>query len=161
MSRMTDREAPSTVVPGSGRSPARPVLLATLAVRFDPTAERIAIDAALETGARLILASMLDLPPYPLTFMLAREHATLPHEEDLDAVRETASRAAALGIATELLRVSSPRPVTALLELAAEREPGLLVFGPARSRIPGRRFRRAARAVRRDAPCLVWIAPEG
>jgi hypothetical protein len=45
-----------------------------------------------------------------------------------------------------------------LIELAQERKAGLLVFGPDRSRIPGRRFRAAARAVRRDAPCLVWIA---
>ena len=119
----------------------------------------MAIDSALDSGAKLILANMLALPPYPLTVMLAREYATLPHEEDLEAVRATAARFAALGIPTELLRVSSPRPVTALIELAHDREAGLLVFGPDRSRISGRRFRRAARAVRRDAPCLVWVAP--
>jgi hypothetical protein len=136
----------------------RPVLLGTLSVRVDPPAERMAIDTALELGAGLILANMLALPPYPLTVMIARECATLPHEEDLDAVRATAARAAAFGIPTELLRVSSPRPLTALIELAQEREAGLLVFGPDRSRISGRRFRAAARVVRRDAPCLVWIA---
>ncbi len=120
----------------------------------------MAIDTALEVGAKLILANMLLLGPYPLTVMIAREYATLPHEEDLDAVRETASRAAALGIPTELLRVSSPRPLTALIELAHDREVGLLVFGPDRSRISGRRFRAAAKTVRRNAPCLVWIAPD-
>jgi hypothetical protein len=51
--------------------------------------------------------------------------------------------------------------VTALLELAAEREAGLLVFGPDLSLTPRRRFRAAARRVRRDAGCLVWIAPDG
>ncbi len=142
------------------RSPSRPVLLATLSVRVDPTAERMAIETALEAGAKLILANMLLLGPYPLTVMIAREYATLPHEEDLDAVRETASRAAALGVPTELLRVSSPRPVTALIELAQERDVGVLVFGPDRSRISRRRFRAAAKVVRRDAPCLVWIAPD-
>ena len=142
------------------RSPSRPVLLATLSVRVDPTAELMAIETALEVGAKLILANMLLLGPYPLTVMIAREYATLPHEEDLDAVRETASRAAALGVPTELLRVSSPRPVTALIELAQERDVGVLVFGPDRSRISGRRFRSAAKVVRRDAPCLVWIAPD-
>jgi nucleotide-binding universal stress UspA family protein len=136
----------------------RPVLLGTLSVRVEATAERMAIETALELGAKLILANMLALPPYPLTVMIARECATLPHEEDLEAVRATAARAAALGIPTELLRVSSPRPVTALIELAQEREAALLVFGPDRSRISGRRFRAAARVVRRDAPCLVWIA---
>ena len=110
---------------------------------------------------KLIVANMLVLPPYPLTLMLAPEYATLPHEEDRDAVRATADRAAALGVSTELLRVSSRRPVTALLELAAERDVGLLVFGPDLSLTPRRRFRRAARRVRRDASCLVWVAPDG
>jgi nucleotide-binding universal stress UspA family protein len=132
-----------------------------LSVRVDPSAERIALESALEARAKLILANMLTLPPYPMTVVLAREYATLPHEEDLAAVRETAARSAALGIPTELLRVSSPRPVRALLELAREREAGLLVFGPDLSRIGGRRFRAAARTVRREAPCLVWVAPDG
>ena len=143
------------------RSRARPVLLGTLSVRVDPSAERMAIDSALEAGVRLILANMLMLPPYPLTYMLAPEFATLPHEEDREAVRGTAERAAMLGIETELLRVSSRRPVTALIELAGEREAGLLVFGPDLSLTPRWRFRRAARRVRREAGCLVWVAPDG
>ena len=40
----------------------RPVVLATLSVRVDPVAERVAIEAALETGARLLLANMIWLP---------------------------------------------------------------------------------------------------
>jgi hypothetical protein len=76
----------------------RPVVLATLSVRVAPEAERMAIESALETGAKLIIANMLWLPPHPTTLTLAREVAILPHEEDLDAVRETAARAAALGI---------------------------------------------------------------
>jgi nucleotide-binding universal stress UspA family protein len=150
-------DTPTGVATGV-RAPARPVLLGTLSVRVDPAAERMATETALETGARLILANMLRLPPYPCTVGLAREFATLPHEEDLDAVRATAQRAAELGIPTELLRVSSPRPVTALIELAQDQKAGLLVFGPDRSRISRRRYRSAAQAVRRDAPCLVWIA---
>jgi uncharacterized protein with von Willebrand factor type A (vWA) domain len=51
--------------------------------------------------------------------------------------------------------------VRALLQLVAERDAGLLVFGPAVGRIRGPRLRAAARRVRRDAPCLVWIAPDG
>jgi nucleotide-binding universal stress UspA family protein len=161
MSQTLDRGRQATGETGAERSRALPVLLGTLSVRIDPSAERMATDSALETGARLIVANMLGLPPYPLTFMLAPEYATLPHEEDLDAVRGTAARAAALGIPTELLRISSRRPVTALLELAREREAGLLVFGPDLSLTPRRRFRSAARRVRREAGCLVWIAPEG
>lgn len=154
------RDSSPVAVSGSVRSPSRPVLLGTLSVRVDPNAERMAVESALEVGAKLILANMLALPPYPCTVMLAREWATLPHEEDLEAVRATARRAAELGVPTELLRVSSPRPITALIELAQERQAGLLVFGPDRSRISRRRFRAAAKVVRRDAPCLVWVAAQ-
>jgi hypothetical protein len=35
---------------GDRGSPSRPVLLGTLSVRVDPTAERMAIDTALEVG---------------------------------------------------------------------------------------------------------------
>ncbi len=51
--------------------------------------------------------------------------------------------------------------VRALLEIVSERDAGLLVFGPD-LKLTGRlRFRWAARRVRREAPCLVWIAPDG
>jgi nucleotide-binding universal stress UspA family protein len=141
----------------AGPAVPRPVLLATLSVRVDPRAERMAIDSALETRSRLILANMLWLPPHPTTLMLAREHATLPHEEDLDAVRETAARAAALGIHTELLRVSSRRPLAALIELVRERGVGLVVLGPDVHKTPRWWLRLAARRVRRQADCLVWM----
>jgi hypothetical protein len=140
---------------------ARPVVLATLSVRIEPAAERMAIDSALQTGARLIIANMLWLPPHPTTLVLAREHATLPHEEDLDAVRATAARAAALGVPTELLRISSRRPLAALIELLQERRAGLVVLGPDRRRSPRWWRAMAARRIRRRADCLVWIAPEG
>jgi nucleotide-binding universal stress UspA family protein len=121
----------------------------------------MAIDSALEVGAPLIVANMLTLPPFPATIMLAREHATLPHEEDLEAVRATARRAAALGIKTELLRISSMRPLAALIELIRERSAALLVLGPDAKRTPRWQLWLAARRVRRDAECLVWIAPDG
>lgn len=139
---------------------AMPVVLATLSVRVDASAEQMAIDSAREAGVRLIVANMLVLPPYPLTVMLAPEFATLPHEEDLEEVRATAARAAALGIPTELLRVSSRRPIIALMELVHELDAGLLVFGPDRSRLTRRRFRAAERAVRRKATCLVWTSSD-
>jgi nucleotide-binding universal stress UspA family protein len=140
---------------------ARPVVLGTLSVRVHPNAERVALESAAEAGVPLIIANMIALPPYPITMILAPQYATLPHEEDLDAVRETAARAAQRGIVTELLRVSSRRPVRALLELVSEREAGLLVFGPDLKRTSRWRFRYAARMVRRRAPCLVWVAPDG
>ena len=143
------------------RARPRPVMLATLSVRIDPSAERMACESALEAGVPLIVANLLMLPAFPMTMMLAREYMILPHEEDLDAVRAMAARAAARGIETELLRVRSRRPLIALLELTREREPGLLVFGPDLRRTPRWRFRRAAQRVRREVGCLVWVAPDG
>jgi hypothetical protein len=149
------------MLPRSDRGPVRPVVLATLSVRVDPSAERMALESALEARASLIVANMLALQSYPLTFMLAREQMTLPHEEDLDAVRATANRAARLGIKTELLRISSRRPVSALLELVDERRAGMLVFGPDLRRTSRLRFWLAARQIRKHANCLVWVAPDG
>jgi nucleotide-binding universal stress UspA family protein len=160
MAEVRDRnrtDAPPEAV-GTG---ARPVVLGTLSVRIDAAAEEMAIAGALEAGVPLIIANMLHLPPYPATVSLVgAANATLPHEEALDEVRATAARAASLGIRTELLRVTSRHPVRALLQIVAERDAGLLVFGPDRRR-RGVRFRAAARRVRRDAPCLVWVAPDG
>jgi nucleotide-binding universal stress UspA family protein len=141
---------------------ARPVLLATLSVRVDPSAERMAIDSALEASVPLLIVNLIRLPPYATTLILAGpEHTTLPHEEDLEAVRATANRAAALGVKTELLRVRTKRPVPALLEVASERDAGLIVFGPHLGRVGRMRFRRAARRIRSEASCLVWVAPDG
>ncbi|MBV8944505.1 MAG: universal stress protein [Solirubrobacterales bacterium] len=143
------------------RAAPRPVILATFSVRIDPRAERMAFDSALEVGARLIVANLIMLPPYPATIMLAREYATLPHEEDLAAVRATAARAGALGIATELLRISSRRPLAALVELISERRASLVVLGPDVRRTPRWQLWLAARRVRRQTDCLMWIAPDG
>ncbi|MBV8942905.1 MAG: universal stress protein [Solirubrobacterales bacterium] len=136
-------------------------MLGTLSVRFDPNAERMAFESALDANAPLIVANMLKLPPYPRTLMLAREYVTLPHEEDLEEVRATARRAAALGIKTELLRITSRRPLTSLIELIEERRAGLVVLGPDVRRTPRWQLWLAARRVRRQADCLVWIAPDG
>ena len=158
---MTATRQPTRSEPARpGPAAPRPVLLATLSVRVDPAAERMAIESALETRARLILANMLWLPPHPTTLTLAREHATLPHEEDLEAVRATAARAAARGVPTELLRVSSRRPLAALIEVIAERSVGLVVLGPDPERTPRWWLWLAARRVRRQSGCLVWIAAD-
>jgi hypothetical protein len=141
---------------------ARPVVLATLAVRVHPSAERMAIDSAIEAGVPLLIVNLIPLPPYPRTIVLVGPQATtLPHEEDLDEVRATAQRAADLGVKTELLRVRTRHAVKALLQILQERDAGLLVFGPHLGMVGGVRFRRTARRVRREADCLVWVAPDG
>jgi hypothetical protein len=161
MPEILDRTRDGARTPTAAHGRVGPVVLGTLAVRIDAGAERVAIESALETGVPLIVANMIAMPAYPTTMILARQYVTLPHEEDLDALRGTAGRAAALGISTELLRITSRRPVRALLELVSEREAGLLVFGPDRSLISRARFIAAAWLVRRRAGCLVWIAPDG
>src|SRR5207248_7219460 len=83
------------------------------------------------------------------------------HEEDLDAVRATAARATALGIGTELLRISSRRPLAALVELISERRASLVVLGPDVRRTPKWQVWLAARRVRRQTDCLIWTASEG
>ena len=56
----------------------------------------------------------------------------------------------------------SPRPLTALIELIHERRPGLVVLGPDLARTSRWRLWWGRRTgVRREADCLVWIAPDG
>ena len=161
MVELKDRRA-AAADRGAAPTAARPVVLATLSVRVDPTAERVAIESAMEAGVPLVLVNLLPFHPYPRTIMLVgAAAAVLPHEEDLDAVRATAQRAVALGVKTELLRVVTRRPVRALLEVVAERNAGLLVLGPHLGRVGRLRFRLFARRVRTQAGCLVWVAPDG
>ena len=57
--------------------------------------------------------------------------------------------------------MTTRHPINALLEVVRERNAGLLVFGPD-LRLTGRMcFRRAARRLRREATCLIWVAPDG
>lgn len=148
-------------LPHAARDAGRRVVLGTLSVGVHPSAEEMAIASALEAGVPLTVANAVLLPPYPITIvLLGPQAATLPHEESVDAVRATARRAAALGIATLHLRISTLQPVRALLEVAGEQNAGLFVFGPDPKQLGGRRFRRAARYVREHATCLVWVAWE-
>ncbi len=78
-------------------------------------------------------------------------------DEDAAAFRAPAALAHSLGVRVERLRVRSPRPVEALLELTAERAPSVLVFGPDRDRIKRRVYRKATKAIRDRVACLVWV----
>jgi nucleotide-binding universal stress UspA family protein len=132
------------------------VLLATLGVPFDPAASAFAVDAAVEAGQPLVVVNVVDLPP--LGMSVAMRYDQLPETpEEADAFRAPAELAHSLGVRVERLRVKSPRPVAALVELVAERAPGLLVFGPDRSRMRARAYRKAVKAVRERASCLVWL----
>jgi nucleotide-binding universal stress UspA family protein len=132
-------------------------VLGTLSSRVEPEAERLAIESAVENGVPLIVVNVMPMPACPRALVLAGHRAlTFPHEEDYEAVRATAQRAASWGLKVEHLRVTSPRPAKALVQIANERRAGLLVLGPKRKGIF--RFWHAAREVVRNADCLVWIA---
>ncbi len=134
-------------------------MLGTLSSRVEPEAERMAIECAVENGVPLLVVNVMPMPACPRALVLAGPQAlNFPHEEDYEAVRATAQRAAAWGLRVEHLRVTSPRPAKALVQVANERGAGLLVLGPKRKGIV--RFWRAAREVRRNADCLVWIADD-
>ena len=141
----------------AGLAATGPVILGTLSSRIEPKAEALAIESAVENGVPLLVVNVMPMPMCPRTLVLAGPGAlTFPNEEDYEAVRATAQRAASWGLKVEHLRVTSPRPAKALVQIANERRAGLLVLGPKRKGIF--RFWRAAREVVRNANCLVWIA---
>jgi hypothetical protein len=78
-----------------------------------------------------------------------------------ESIQRSADLARSLGVRVERLRIRSPRPMTALLELVHERRPGILVFGPKRSALRPRRYGTAVAALRELTDCLVWVAPPG
>jgi nucleotide-binding universal stress UspA family protein len=131
----------------------RPVLLATLDVPYAEEAIAFAVDSAVENGQPLVLVNVAEVLPTAYSLL---GYGYVEREELQDALRKPVELARSLAVQVERLRVCSPHPVDALLEVVAEREPALLVFGPDRGHLSGRRYRRAERAVRERAPCLVW-----
>src|SRR4029078_93210 len=100
MPQLRDRREDHVALPAEPTR-ARPVVLATMAVRVHPSAERMAIDSAIEAGVPLLIVNLIPLPPYPRAIMLVGpEPTTSPHEEDLEELREPARRAADLGVRT-------------------------------------------------------------
>jgi nucleotide-binding universal stress UspA family protein len=138
------------------RSGDRPVLLATLGVPFQPEAAAFAVDSAVEGARPLIVVNVVELLLAPASVVLGYAHLD-DSPADAAALRAPAELAQSLGVPVERLRVASPHPVDALLEVVAERSPGLLVFGPDRVRMRRRAYRKAAKAVGERAPCLVWL----
>jgi nucleotide-binding universal stress UspA family protein len=131
-------------------------VLATIGVPFEPAAAELAVDAAVETGQTLLVVNAVEILLSPCSLTLGYDEPQ--SDEDAAAVAAPAVLARSLGVPVERLRLRSPHPVEALVQLAAERRPSLLVFGPDRSRLRARRYRRAARIVRERTPGLVWVA---
>ena len=136
----------------------RPVLLATLDVPFAEDATAFAVDSAVETGQPLVVVNAAEVLPTHSTFL---GYGYIEREDLQDELRKPAELAHSLAVEVERLRVCSPHPIDALLELVSERRPGLLVFGPDRARLKPRRYRRAAKKIRERAACLVWVGDDG
>jgi Universal stress protein family len=142
------------VVSSSAR---RPVLLATLDVPFEEDATVFAVDSAVESGQPLVVVNVAEVQPTRWSLV---GYGYLERAELQDELRKPAELAHALAVDVERLRVCSPHPVDALLEVVAERNPGVLVFGPDRSCIKRRRYGRAAKRIRERTSCLVWLASD-
>jgi Universal stress protein family len=133
----------------------RPVLLATLDVPFAEDAAAFAVDSAIETGQPLVVVNAAEVLPTPYTFL---GYGYIEREDLQHDLGKPAELARSLAVQVERLRLCSPHPIEALLELVAERNPGVLVFGPDRSRLRARTYRRAAKKIRERVNCLVWLA---
>jgi nucleotide-binding universal stress UspA family protein len=156
------RERPAAPPPGDvmvAGSERRPVVLATLAVPFEPEAFRIALQAAMESGVTLIVVDAVELPFWPQS--IATRHADIELDEDRAKIKELVSQAAGLGVDVEHFRVRSPRPAEAVIQIATERRAGLLVFGPDPARLKPRFFSRVVKRIRKRVSCLLWVAGEG
>ena len=141
----------------SDRAKGRPVLLATLDVPFDQDAVVFAVDSAVELGQPLIIANFVERAPLPLSTMLGYDD--LPYPPEMEAALAAPARlAGSLGVRVTRLRVKSFHPIPAMLEVLAEQDAGIFVFGPDRARIRRLRYLRAARAIRAKASTLVWLA---
>src|SRR5215475_7589004 len=149
------RRPQAPVLPGG--SPGRPVLLATLDVPFDHDAVVFAVDSAVEMGARLIVVNVVEWAPLPLSSIMGYDE--LPYTEEMaESLAEPVRLARSLGLEVTRLRVKSLHPIPAMLEVVAEQDPGLFVFGPDRKKIMRLRYWRAARAIRSSVTTLIWMA---
>ena len=155
MTLATTRSQPSI----DNRSSGRPVMLATLGVPLDEEAAAFAIDSAGESGGDLVVVNVTRLEPLALSMILGYDALPELTPEVSASLESWVGLALQLGVRVERLRVRTPRPVEALIELVGERRPGIHVFGPDPSAMPGRRYRRVRRAVLERLTCLVWTPP--
>ena len=141
-----------------------PVVLATFAsAPFGARAARLAVEAAAEMRSPLIVVQSVEVRTRRRRARAAAEPLAPRLAAAVQAVRVLAAE---FGVDVEALRVSSRRPIGALLGLIADRRAALVVLAsdPAalrRFRRPTRRqYRRFVAALAGHADCLVWTAQE-
>jgi nucleotide-binding universal stress UspA family protein len=138
----------------------RPVLVVTLGTPLIPEAASVALEAATDAGSALILANLTTIEPLSLSLMMGYDALPEFTPDTTASLRGLAERAGARGLRVEWLRIRSPRPVTAMMELVGERKPGLIVFGSERRRPIRRLYDKATRALRDAVGTLVWLPEE-
>jgi universal stress protein family protein len=139
-----------------------PVVLATFeGARLDAQAARLAVESAADMRSTLFVVQVLETRPG----RRGSGRATAPVPAALAATLAAATALAEeFGVDVVPLRVSSLRPVAALLEFVGDRRPALVVFAtdPAALRRflrPTRRqYRRFVAALTEQAACLLWTA---
>src|SRR5262245_47430659 len=136
---------------------ARPVLLATLDVPFSDAAVAFAVDSAVESGQPLLVVNVAEILP---TLWALNGYGYVERDDLQRELRKPAELAHSLAVRVERLRICSPHPIDALLEVVAERDPGVLVFGPDANHMRRRKYERAARRLYERASCLVWTQTE-
>lgn len=135
------------------------MLLATFDVPFDEAAASFAVNAAVDSGGRLIVANVVELPPLPLSVRMGYDQ--LDYSPELAAsLLSPAERASVLGVEVERIRVKSFHRIEALVDVARERKVRMLVLGPDRDKVSQRLYRKAAKDVRERLDCLVWLSWE-
>jgi nucleotide-binding universal stress UspA family protein len=140
---------------GGGRaSGGRPILLATLDVPFDERAVAFAVDSAVETGQPLLVVNVAEVLLAPWALL---GWGYVERDELQDDLRRPAELARSLTVPVERVRLLSPHPIDALVDIAAERRPSVLVFGPDQSLLRRRTYRRATKRILDRVACLVWL----
>jgi nucleotide-binding universal stress UspA family protein len=130
-------------------------MLATLDVPFSDEAVDFAVGSAVESGHPLLVVNVAEVLPTVYTVF---GYGYVEREDLQLALRKPADLARSLAVQVERLRVCSPHPVEALLEVAIERDTALLVFGPDRAQLRAWRYRRAKKKICKHASCLTWFA---
>jgi hypothetical protein len=139
-----------------------PVVLATFeGARFDAEAARLAVESAADMRSPLFVVEALETRPG----RRSTGSPTAPVPRALAATVEDVTRLADdFGVDIETLRVSSMKPVDALLEFVADRRPALVVFATDPAvlrrfiRPTHRQYRRFVEALTEQSACLLWTA---
>ena len=138
--RVASQDRQPSRAPSSPASGARPVMLVTFDVPFEPEAAEIAVDSAVESGQPLIVVNAAEVPLGPISLAMGYEYAgTDEVEEALRAPAELASVARRRGRAAAALQPASRS--TRCSSSSPSARPGLLVVGPDRERLQAAHLR--------------------